>query len=148
MSGHAMTKALAAAAVLLALGAGAQAQAAETVVKMLNKGQNGVMVFEPELVTVAPGDTVRFVPTDKGHNVESLKGMLPDGAAPFAGKFNEEIVVAFAEPGVYGYQCRPHYGMGMVGAVVVGEPVNLDEAKAVKQRGRAKKAFERILGGL
>ena len=86
MSGHAMTKALAAAAVLLALGAGAQAQAAETVVKMLNKGQNGVMVFEPELVTVAPGDTVRFVPTDKGHNVESLKGMLPDGAAPLFGQ--------------------------------------------------------------
>ena len=38
------------------------------------------MVFEPALVKVAPGDTVKFVATDKGHNAETIKGMLPDGA--------------------------------------------------------------------
>ncbi len=48
-------------AMLLAGGA----QAAEHEVKMLNKGDNGAMVFVPELVKIAPGDTVRFVPTDK-----------------------------------------------------------------------------------
>ena len=44
---------------------------------MLNKGAEGAMVFEPALVKVAPGDTVKFVATDKGHNAETIKGMLP-----------------------------------------------------------------------
>lgn len=48
------------------------ASAAEVQVKMLNKGADGAFVFEPALVKIAPGDTVRFVPTDKGHNVESI----------------------------------------------------------------------------
>ena len=39
------------------------------------------MVFEPSFVKIAPGDTVRFVSTDKGHNAETIKGMLPEGAA-------------------------------------------------------------------
>jgi len=32
------------------------------------------MVFEPALLKNAPGDTVTFVPTDKSHNAESIKG--------------------------------------------------------------------------
>lgn len=51
---------------------------------MLNKGSDvAVMMFEPALVKIAPGDTVKFVPTDKGHNAESTKVMLPDGATLF-----------------------------------------------------------------
>lgn len=58
-------------------------------------------------------------------------------------------MVTLTEPGVYGYQCKPRYPRGMVGAVVVEDAAaNLDAAKAVKQRGRARQAFERILGGL
>ena len=73
------------------------------------------MVFEPAFVKIAPGDTVKFVSTDKGHNAESIKGMLPEGAAPFVGKNNEDIAVKFEQEGVYGIKCLPHYGMGMVG---------------------------------
>ena len=62
------------------------------------------MVFEPALVKIEPGDTVKFVATDKGHNAETIKGMLPDGAAPFAGKINEDIAVTFDKAGVYGVQ--------------------------------------------
>ena len=47
---------------------------------MLDKGTEGVMVFEPALVKIAPGDTVKFVATNKGHNAETIKGMLPEGA--------------------------------------------------------------------
>lgn len=61
------------------------AQAAEIEVQMLNKGADGAMVFEPAFVKVAPGDTVKFVPTDKSHNVESIKDMLPAGVEPFKG---------------------------------------------------------------
>ena len=52
------------------------AMADEVEVKMLNKGAEGLMVFEPALVKIEPGDTVKFVATDKGHNAESIKGMF------------------------------------------------------------------------
>lgn len=127
---------------------GTAALAADHEVRMLNKGEKGVMVFEPDLVKVAPGDTVTFKATDPGHNAETIKGMLPDGAEPFAGKMGEDVTVTFTQPGVYGVKCKPHLGMGMVAAVVVGEPVNLEAAKAVKNPGKAGKKFAEILGGL
>ena len=136
---------LAAAAVLVLAGG---ARAAEVEVKMLNKGADGVMVFEPAFVKVAHGDTVKFVSTDKGHNAESIKGMLPEGAAPFVGKNNEDIAVKFEQEGVYGIKCLPHYGMGMVAMIVVGSPGNLDQAKAVPQVGKAKQVFATLFGKL
>ncbi|TIL50363.1 MAG: pseudoazurin, partial [Mesorhizobium sp.] len=68
----------------------------------------------------APGDTIKFVPTDKSHNAESIKDMIPDGAEAFKGKPNEEVAVALTKEGVYGVKCAPHYGMGMVALIVVG----------------------------
>jgi pseudoazurin len=130
---------LATAAVLMIVAGGAFA--AEVEVKMLNKGAEGAMVFEPALVKVAPGDTVKFVATDKGHNAETIKGMLPADAAPFLGKNGEDVAVTFDKPGVYGVKCLPHYGMGMVALVVVGTPDNLDAAKAVTQIGKAKQVM-------
>ena len=122
------------------------AGAAEIEVKLLNKGEKGAMVFEPNFVSVAPGDTIRFVPTDKGHNAETIKGMIPDGAEAFKSKFNEEITVTLDKEGIYGVKCAPHYGMGMVALIEVGEPVNLDAAKAIKQTGKAKAAFAELFG--
>lgn len=115
--------------------------ATEVEVKMLNKGAEGLMVFEPALVKIEPGDTVKFVASDKSHNAESIKNLLPEGAAPFAGKLNEDVAVSFDKPGVYGIKCMPHYAMGMVALVVVGKPDNLDSAKAVPQTGKAKQVF-------
>jgi pseudoazurin len=117
------------------------AMASEVEVKMLNKGTEGSMVFEPALVKIEPGDTVKFVAIDKGHNAESIKGMFPADATPFAGKNNEDIFVTFDKPGAYGVKCLPHYGMGMVALIVVGTPGNLAEAKAVPQIGKAKQVF-------
>jgi pseudoazurin len=131
----------------LALAAGA-ANAAEHQVKMLNRGAKGMMVFEPDLIKIAPGDTVTFVAVNPGHDARSIKGMIPEGAEPFEGKISKDVSVTFTQPGVYGVECRPHYAMGMVAAVVVGDPVNLDAAKAVKQPPMAKKKFDKILGGL
>ena len=123
-------------------------QAAEVEVKMLNKGAEGAMVFEPALVKIAPGDTVHFVAVDKGHDVLSIDGMIPDGATPFVGELGKDLTVTFTVPGVYGYKCKPHYGMGMIGLVIVGDPVNLDAVKAVKQTGLAKKRFAALFAGL
>jgi pseudoazurin len=117
------------------------AGAADIEVKMLNKGVKGAMVFEPDMIIAAPGDTIRFVPTDKGHNVETIKGMIPDGAEPFKSKFNQEFAVTVGAEGVYGVKCMPHYAMGMVALIKVGAPANLDAAQAVKQTGKAKAVF-------
>ena len=117
------------------------ANAAEVEVKMLNKGAAGAMVFEPALVKIAPGDTMKFVPTDKSHNAETVPEMLPAGAEPFIGKLNEQVDVTFKQNGVYGIKCKPHYGMGMVALIVVGEPTNLEAAAAAKHPGKAKQVF-------
>jgi pseudoazurin len=124
------------------------ASAAEIEVKMLDKGTEGVMVFEPALVKIEPGDTVKFVATQKGHNAESIKGMLPPDAAPFVGKVNQDVAVTFDKPGVYGVKCLPHYAMGMVALIVVGTPSNADEARAVSHPGKAKQVFANLFGKL
>ena len=129
-----------AAAVILALAL--PAAAADFEVHMLNKGAEGAMVFEPAFLKIAPGDTVTFIPTDKGHNVETIKDMIPDGAEAFKSKMNETYKVTFDKPGAYGVKCTPHVGMGMVGLVVVGDaPANID---AVKTGKLPKKARERM----
>lgn len=121
--------------------AAAPAAAKEHQVKMLNKGAAGLMVFEPAYVKVAPGDTVKFLATSKGHNAESIAAMTPAGAATFKGKINEEIVVKFDKVGIYGYKCLPHTGMGMVGIVQVGAASNKGAATAAaaKLPGMGKK---------
>lgn len=119
------------------------AMAANFDVQLLNKGAAGAMVFEPSLVKVAVGDTVTFKPTDKGHNVESIKGMLPEGAEEIKGKTGVELVVTFTVPGAYGLKCMPHYAMGMVALVIVGDaPANLDAVKAVKNPRAAQVRFD------
>jgi pseudoazurin len=128
-------------AAVAVVGMAGAAGAAEIEVKMLNKGAEGAMVFEPALVKIAPGDTVKFLATDKGHNAEIIETMLPDGGKGFVGKINEELAITFEKPGVYGYKCKPHYGMGMVGIIVVGDAANVDQAKAATHPGKAKQVF-------
>ena len=81
-----MRKVMTLATIAVLMSVAGAAMAAEVEVKMLNKGAEGLMVFEPALVKIEPGDTVKFVATDKGHNAETIKGMLPADAAPFVGK--------------------------------------------------------------
>lgn len=140
-------KVLAAAALLTMVAA--PAMAANFDVQMLNKGEAGTMVFEPALIQVQPGDTVTFLPTDKGHNAETIKDMLPEGVEAFKGTMGKEIVVTFTEAGAYGIKCAPHLGMGMVALVVVGEdPANLEAVKEVKVPNKAKERFEAIFADL
>ena len=72
--------------------------------------------------------------------------MLPDGAEAFKGKFNEEVVVTLDQEGVYGVKCMPHYAMGMVALIEVGEGANTEQAAAVKHPGKAGKNFAELFG--
>ena len=99
-------------------------------VKMLNQGQDGVMVFEPSLLKINVGDTVTFKATDAAHNSASIPGMIPNGASSWNGDLSRDISVTFDVPGVYGYQCTPHAMMAMVGVIQVDNNIeNLDTAK-------------------
>lgn len=139
-----MRHAFAIAATIASMLLAGAAQAADHQIQMLNKGEKGAMVFQPDFIVAQPGDTVTFVPTDKSHDAQSIKDMIPEGAEPFKGKMNEQITVTLDKEGVYGVKCAPHYGMGMVALIVVGKPTNLDQAKAIKQTGKAKKVFEEL----
>ncbi|MCD1625667.1 pseudoazurin [Seohaeicola saemankumensis] len=112
-------------------------------VKMLNKGTDGErMVFEPAFLQVAPGDTVVFVPTDKSHNAETVDGMMPGGVEGFVGKISQEVAFTFDTAGLYGVICKPHYAMGMVMTIEVGE---VDAVPSTFFEGRVpKKAKERF----
>lgn len=131
----------------LALGpalAASGAFSADIEVKMLNKGATGeAMVFEPAAVRAAVGDTIHFVPVDKGHDAAAVKELLPEGVEEFKGKMNQELVLTVEKEGAYVVKCTPHWGMGMVALVVVGEgaPANLDAVKAAKM---PKKTRERL----
>ncbi|MGH6760961.1 MAG: pseudoazurin [Phyllobacterium sp.] len=134
----------------IALGSSAlPALSANFEVKMLNKGTDGVMVFEPALTEIAVGDTVTFVPTDPSHNAESMKDIMPEGATPFKGKINKEVKVTFDKAGVYGVKCLPHFSMGMVALVVVGDDKsNLESVKSAKMAPKAKARMEPLLAKL
>ena len=62
---------------------------------------------------------------------------------------NKEFTLKVTKPGIYGIKCKPHYVMGMVGLVVVGDPSsNLEAAKQAKNPGKAGKLFTELLGSL
>jgi pseudoazurin len=124
--------------------------AAEIEIKMMNKGTDGqAMVFEPAAVKAAPGDTIKFVAVDKGHDAASLPGLVPDGVAAIKGKMSQDLSVTVDQPGAYVFKCTPHFGMGMVALVVVGDaPANLDAVKAAKMPKKAKDRLDAEIANL
>ena len=127
------------------------ALAEDTTVEMLNKRDDGAkMVYSEDITRIDVGDTVTWVPTSKGHNVEFIAG--PDGwKAPKKSKNNKEVAITFDAPGVYLYQCSPHKSMGMIAIVVVGTPTYSeaeDTLKDAKVRGKSKKKLKELLANL
>lgn len=129
----------------LVLAAPALAQAETHEVKMLNRNASGSMVYEPEFIQVVPGDTVKFIATTSGHNAATVEGMIPEGAAAFKGSINEEIEVKLDKDGFYGIKCSPHFGMGMVMVIRVGEAAISEAFATAKVPPRARQRFDEIL---
>jgi pseudoazurin len=122
---------------------------AEIEVKMLNKGSDGQkMVFEPALIRANVGDTITFLPSDKGHMAASMKGMMADGGK-FKGKTNKPVSYEVTVEGLYGVKCTPHMANGMVALIVVGESFDKDSfLKGRKVSKKARARFEDILSQL
>lgn len=104
-------------------------EGSEHIVKMLNSGDGGQMIFEPAVIKVSVGDTIHFKATDAAHNSVSIDGMIPAGAESWASQLSQDISVTLDTEGVYVYQCDPHVIMAMVGVIQVGEAVNMEEVK-------------------
>jgi pseudoazurin len=114
-------------------------------VKMLNRNEAGVMAYEPDFVSAEPGDTIRFLVTDPGHNVASIEGMLPEGAERFIGQIDKEIEITLDAEGLYGVKCSPHFMMSMVMLIRLGgAPVSADALPEDLPR-RARERFLSIL---
>lgn len=119
------------------------AQAAEVTVKLTNSGADGIMAFDPGFVKIKPGDSVKFVAADQGHNVESIDGMAPDGAKPIKGEIGKDTTVVFDKEGIYGVKCMPHFMMGMTALIAVGDNYpNLAAAKSATTNPAAKKRLD------
>ena len=104
------------------------------------------MVFSEEIVVVEPGESVTWLATDKGHNVQMIDG--PDGVdLPKKSKLSKDVTLTFDEPGVYVYVCTPHASMGMIGIVVVGELTQeaIDAVRDAKVRGKSKKKLKALV---
>jgi pseudoazurin len=124
----------------------ATASPTEHVINMLNKGADGeAMVFEPAFVKAAVGDTVKFVPVDKGHFAAALPGIWPEGVEQFKGKMNQEVTINVDKDAIYGIKCTPHYAMGMIAVIQVGTATVTDEIKAIKLPGKAGERMAAIL---
>ena len=113
-------------------------EGSEHVVKMLNSGEGGQMIFEPAVIKVSKGDTIHFKATDASHNSAAIAGMVPAGSDAWTGQINRDISVVLDTEGVYVYQCDPHVMMAMIGGIQVGEAVNINEVKEASQNLKTK----------
>ena len=125
------------------------ALAQDETIEMLNKLDKEIMVYSKKVVRVNVGDTVFWKATDKGHNVEFIKGGVPEGVEKFKSKFNKDTQYTFEIPGIYAYWCTPHKNMGMIGFVVVGDDKsNLEDIKKLKFSAKSKKIAPELINSL
>jgi len=123
--------------------------AADTTIEMLNKQGKESMVYSQKIVNINVGDTVFWKATTKGHNVQFMKGGVPEGVEKFKSKMNKDTEYTFTVPGIYAYWCTPHKSMGMIGFVVVGgDKSNIEAIKSLKFFGKSKKIAPDLISKL
>ena len=119
--------------------------AATVEVEMLNKQDKERMVYSQKIVRVNVGEKVIWKATSKGHNVEFIKGGVPEGVKKFKSKTNKDTDFTFDVPGIYAYWCTPHKTMGMIGFVIVGDDKsNLEAIKKLRYSGKSKKLAKEL----
>ena len=123
--------------------------AAGQTIEMLNKLGKEHMVYSQKIVNIEVGDTVFWKSTTPGHNVEFIKGGVPEGVEKFRSAVSKDVEYKFEIPGIYAYWCTPHKGMGMIGFVVVGNnKSNLEAIKKIRYLGKSKKLAEELVSSL
>ena len=122
------------------------ALSADITVEMLNKFNNEYMVYSKKIVRININETVLWKATDKGHNVEYIKGAIPEGVENFKSKYNVDVEYEFTIPGIYAYWCTPHKSLGMIGFVIVGDDrSNLEIISNINYYGKSKKVAKLLI---
>ena len=123
--------------------------AADETIEMLNKLGKESMIYSKKIVKIEVGETVFWKATDKGHNVEFIKGGVPEGVEKFKSKFNKDTQYTFNIPGIYAYWCTPHKSMGMIGFIVVGgDKSNIEAIKKIRFSAKSKKIAPDLINSL
>ena len=126
--------------------------AAATAARISASAASGMFRFAPDLVRIAPGETVTFLNSRGSHTVKTQKGLWPEGAptVDIAGQLSTDV--PFDEPGLYGVICGRHGKYGMVMLVAVGDvEVTADDMAKVESFGisaLAKAGFRRLLSAV
>ena len=102
--------------------------------------------FSPNILFINPGDTVQWENMTI-HDSVSMEGLIPEGAEPWVFKLGQNGAVTLTEEGVYIYKCNPHYPLGMVAAIIVGKPVNIEQIQA-NATGRSKGIVIKVVKAL
>jgi len=101
--------------------------------------------FSIEIAKIDVGQTIEWLPTAKGHNVEFRLG--PDAAKlPKKSSFSKPISIKFETPGTYFYWCTPHKNSGMIGLVVVGgDTSNIDKIAELDLAGMSSSKLAKLI---
>ncbi|RLA01158.1 MAG: copper-binding protein [Gammaproteobacteria bacterium] len=113
--------------------------------------QAQVTAFKPMVIQIAPGDTVSWE-NMSGHisntvftnKDQSKTEYIPEGATGWTSAMGEDYgTEPLTVEGVYLYKCDPHWGAGMGGVIIVGEPTNLEAIAATKPKGALKRLVKK-----
>lgn len=102
------------------------------------------LVYNPLVVKIQSGDTVAWRNMST-HDTQSLEGLIPEGAEMWHSPMSKDYRRTFEQEGIYVYKCTPHFGAGMGGAIIVGEPVNLEQIKQADAKGAAKRLVSKAV---
>ena len=116
------------------LGARLRSAGARDVIEMRSDALGSRVWFDPIGLYVEPGATVRWIVRENVHTATAYHPRnddhplrIPERAEPWDSGFlvhpGDHFDVTLTVPGVYDYYCLPHEAAGMVGRIVVGEPL-------------------------
>lgn len=100
--------------------------------------------YNPLVTVIAVGDTVAWE-NMSSHDTQAIEGLVPEGAELWHSGMGENYQHTFTVEGIYVYKCTPHFGAGMGGVIIVGNPTNLDAIKAVAVSGAAKRLVKKAI---
>ena len=104
------------------------------------------LAFDKEILSISSGDSVTWLPVDKGHNIEMVAS--PNNLK-FSSSAGEEVTLKFEDPGIYYYRCSPHKSAGMIGLIIVDNNYsNIEQIKSSNAPGRAKIKLNSLLESL
>ena len=104
------------------------------------------LVFDKEIISISSGDSVTWIPVDKGHNIEMVSS--PNNLK-FRSSPGKEVTLTFEAPGIYYYRCTPHKSAGMIGLIIVDNDYsNIEQIKTSNAPGRSKIKLNSLLNSL